>query len=100
LPYQPGYLDRVAIYRRMQPNPQHLRVSPRIWLVLPWTAQIDPQEYAGIAEVIWEYWLAADEIPPLRAWERAGGAGIWLRGATQIQRDSVRAQVSCLIWGN
>jgi hypothetical protein len=79
LPYQPGYLDRVAIYRRTAPEPAHARVSPRLWLVLPWTAQADPFDYADVTEIIWEVELAAGETPPLGAWRAAGGAGVWVR---------------------
>jgi hypothetical protein len=80
LPYQPSYFDRVAVYRRAGPEPGHQRVSPRVWLIAPWTAQIDPAQYAGVAEVIWEVELADGEAPPLGAWHAAGGAGVWLRG--------------------
>jgi radical SAM superfamily enzyme YgiQ (UPF0313 family) len=80
LPYQPGYLDRVAVYRRAEPEPAHARVSPRLWLVLPWTVQADPSDYADLAEIIWEVELAPGEAPPLGAWRAAGGAGVWVRG--------------------
>lgn len=75
LPYQPGYLDRVAVYRSDTTEPDHVRVSPRVWLVVPWEAQIDPHDYAP-AEIIWHYRLEPGEEPPLRAWRSAGGAGI------------------------
>jgi hypothetical protein len=80
LPYEPGYLDRVAVYRRTAPEPPHMRVSPRLWLILPWTAQVDPSQYMGIAEIIWEVELATGEMPPLGAWRAAGGAGVLVRG--------------------
>jgi radical SAM superfamily enzyme YgiQ (UPF0313 family) len=82
LPYQPGYLDRVAVYRQTAPEPPHARVSPRLWLILLWAAQADPSQYIGIAEIIWEVELAAGETPPLSAWRAAGGAGVWVRGRT------------------
>jgi len=78
LPYSPGYLDRVAIYRRPTPEPGHERVSPRLWLVLAWTAQAVPEDYAGVAEIIWMYNMAPGELPPFSAWAAAGGAGVWL----------------------
>jgi radical SAM superfamily enzyme YgiQ (UPF0313 family) len=53
LPYTPGYLERVAVYRREQPIPAHHRVSPRCFLLLPWAAPIDPEPYTGIAEIQW-----------------------------------------------
>jgi hypothetical protein len=82
LPYQPGYLDRVAVYRReAAPDPADDRVSPRLWLVLPWSAQADPDAYAAAAQLIWTYDLAPGEEPPLGAWAAAGGAGVWARGA-------------------
>jgi len=75
LPYQPGYLDRVAVYRRAAPEPGHERVSPRLWLVLPWIAQAAPEAYQGIAAIIWTYDMAVGEAPPFEAWAAAGGAG-------------------------
>ncbi len=79
LPYGPGYLDRVAVYGAAEPNPGHVRVSPRLFLVLPWVAQADPADYAGVGQVIWRYEAAAGEELPLGAWRAAGGAGVWLR---------------------
>jgi radical SAM superfamily enzyme YgiQ (UPF0313 family) len=79
LPYRPGYLDRVAVYGRARPEPQHLRVSPRVFLLLPWSAQAEPARYAGVAEIIWRYDLAPGELPPLGAWRGAGGAGVCVR---------------------
>jgi radical SAM superfamily enzyme YgiQ (UPF0313 family) len=85
LPYSPGYLDRVAVYRRpslrrnsVSLDPSHERVSPRLWLVLPWTAQAVPEDYAGVAEIIWRFELAEDDPVPFSAWYGAGGAGVWL----------------------
>ncbi len=95
LAYTPGYLDRVAVYRREEPQPHHVRVSPRIWLVVPWVSQIDAQEYRGVAEIIWEYPLAPGEEPPLRAWQSAGGAGIWVRGPSV---STLRQQTDLWLW--
>ena len=78
LPHEPGYLDRVAVYTREQPQPQHARVSPRLWLVLPWAAQAEPAAYTGVAQIIWRYDAAPDEPLPLGAWRAARGDGIWL----------------------
>jgi radical SAM superfamily enzyme YgiQ (UPF0313 family) len=85
LPYQPGYLDRVAVYRLVTPQPEHERVSPRVFLVVPWIAQIEPTDYAGVAEIIWVYDLAPGEEPPRGAWRAAGGAGVWARGVGWVQ---------------
>ena len=49
-------------------------------MILPWTAQANPVDYADIAKIIWEVELAAGETPPLGAWRAAGGAGVWTRG--------------------
>ncbi len=102
LPYQPGYLDRVAVYRRTAPEPPHMRVSPRLWLVLPWVAQVDPSQYIGIAEIIWEVELAAGETPPLGAWRSAGGAGVWVHGrATTVEeRMSWSEAIGGRVWGS
>jgi radical SAM superfamily enzyme YgiQ (UPF0313 family) len=78
LPYEPGYLDRVAVFGRETPEPAHLRVSPRVFLVLPWDSQADPAAYAGVAHLIWRYAATPGEPLPLGAWRAAGGAGIRL----------------------
>lgn len=96
LPYQPGYLDRVAIYLEHAPDTGHRRVSPRCWLVLPWTSTVDPDSYKDLAEVIWRFDLAAGEQVPFGAWYAAGGAGIWLHftGDTSWEaRAEVVAQI-------
>ena len=80
LPYLPGYLDRVAVYSGLTPAPGHRRVSPRLFLVLPWSVAVEPCDYADTAAIIWEFALAPSEDPPLQSWAAAGGAGIWLRG--------------------
>ena len=81
LPYQPGYLDRVAVYLNETPEPAHRRVSPRCLLVLPWTATVDPDAYRDRAELIWRFELAPDQPVPFGSWYAAGGSGIWLHFA-------------------
>jgi radical SAM superfamily enzyme YgiQ (UPF0313 family) len=92
LPYQPGYLDRVAVYSRPEPAPAHQRVSPRCFLVLPWTASAEPEAYCGVAEIIWRFTLAEGEAVPFHAWAAAGGAGIALDFAAGCT-DAYQAQV-------
>lgn len=99
LPYTPGYLDRVAVYRRAAPEPAHERVSPRVWLVLPWVAQAEPADYAGAAEIIWAYDLPEGAEPPLGAWTAAGGAGVWARGCPPEALERWRAERGLLLWG-
>jgi Fe-S oxidoreductase len=98
LPYQPGYLDRVAVYRREEPEPLHERVSPRLWLVVPWTLDIDPKSFEGCAELIWQYEMADQAEPPLRAWLAAGGAGIWIPDVSEQQVERWRSQTPLLLW--
>jgi len=98
LPYSPGYLDRVAVYRSASPAPGHARVSPRLWLVLPWTAQVAPEEYADVAEIIWMYDMAEGETPPFSAWAAAGGAGVWLRGMALEQVTAWRQNCELRLW--
>ncbi|HEX6289011.1 MAG TPA: radical SAM protein [Herpetosiphonaceae bacterium] len=96
LPYQPGYLDRVAVYLDESPDSGHRRISPRCLLALPWTATVDPDLYAGVAEVIWRFDLSADEPVPFGAWYAAGGIGIWLHFAADCgsaYREAVMEQV-------
>ncbi|WP_043097992.1 B12-binding domain-containing radical SAM protein [Kallotenue papyrolyticum] len=78
LPFAPGYLDRVAVFRNSTPTPEYGRVSPRVLLVLPWTAQVDPSAYADCAAIVWRFDLERDSALPLGAWTAAGGSGIWL----------------------
>ena len=99
LPYSPSYLDRVAVYRRASPEPSHQRVSPRLWLVLPWTTQAVPEDYAGVAEIIWMYDMAAGERLPFGAWTAAGGAGVWLRGASVEEIAEWRQSCELRLWG-
>jgi len=100
LPYRPGYLDRVAIYRRASPEPGHERISPRLWLVLPWTTQAVPEDYAGVAEIIWMYDMAEGETPPFGAWAAAGGAGVWVRGAPAEQVAGWRQRCELRLWSS
>ncbi len=95
LPHTPGYLDRLAVYQ--QPVSTELRVLPRLWLLLPWTVQAEPADYAPFAGIIWQYDLA-DEEPPLGAWRTAGGAGIRVPGATPEQADAWHAVTGLHIW--
>jgi radical SAM superfamily enzyme YgiQ (UPF0313 family) len=92
LPYQPGYLDRVAVYLDADPQLGHRRVSPRCWLVLPWTATVDPWAYRDVAELIWQFELAEGDAVPFGAWYAAGGAGIWLHFAAACS-EGYRAAV-------
>jgi radical SAM superfamily enzyme YgiQ (UPF0313 family) len=100
LPYAPGYLDRVAIYRHQSPEPGHERVSPRLWLVLPWIAQARPEHYAGVAEIIWMYDMVEGELPPFGAWAAAGGAGVWLRGVSDEQMAAWRQSCELRLWSS
>jgi len=100
LPYSPSYLDRVAVYQRTSPEPGYQRVSPRLWLVLPWTVQAAPEEYASVAEIIWIYDMATGETPPFSAWAAAGGAGVWVRGARAEQVAEWRQRCELRLWSS
>jgi radical SAM superfamily enzyme YgiQ (UPF0313 family) len=78
LPFQPGYLDRVAVYQSVEPTQGYTRVSPRCFLVLPWTSTVDPTDFCDIAEIIWRFELAEDDSVPLNAWYGAEGSGVCL----------------------
>jgi radical SAM superfamily enzyme YgiQ (UPF0313 family) len=96
LPYQPGYLDRVAIYQAAEPLDGHTRVSPRCFLLLPWTSTVEPADFRDIAEVIWHFELADGVSVPLNAWYGAGGIGIciqFMRGCTASYRSQVMEAV-------
>jgi Protein of unknown function (DUF4080) len=79
LPFQPGYLDRVAVYQANNPEQGHTRVNPRCFLLLPWTSIVEPAAFDNIAEVIWRFELAEGDAVPLKAWYGAGGIGVCLR---------------------
>ncbi len=85
LPYQLSYLDHVNVYLNTS------QVRMRLWLVLPWVAQVEPEQYAGVAEILWHYTVVAGEVLPLGAWRVAGGAGIALAGADADQRREALA---------
>ncbi len=87
LPYQPGYIDRVAAYSAAELVEDDWRVSPRCFLVLPWTVAVDPDRYRGVAEVIWQFELEPGEPVPFGAWRAAGGAGIWLENVSKGSTD-------------
>jgi len=108
LPYAPGYLDRVAVYLDVEPSAGHRRVSPRLFLVLPWTSTVDPQQYSAIADVIWQFVLEEGDVVPFGAWLAAGGSGIWLhfgpscteayRAAIAVQVHSWEQETGCRVW--
>lgn len=52
-PHTTGYLDRVAVYGRMEPEPAWQKSTPRFVLVVAWGTQLDPLRYEGIATVMW-----------------------------------------------
>lgn len=97
LPFAPGYLDRVGVYGVPGRAPEALRLSPRLFLVLPWVAQVEPAAFAGLAQVIWRYAAPAGEPLPLGAWRAAGGAGVWLcldPGAAPAERAATLAEAA------
>jgi len=94
LPFQPGYLDRVAVYQAGDPERGYTRVSPRCFLVLPWTSTLEPLDFDNIAEVIWRFELAEGDFVPLNAWYGAGGIGVclhFLPDCTEIYRSQMIA---------
>jgi radical SAM superfamily enzyme YgiQ (UPF0313 family) len=96
LPYQTGYLDRVAVYQAGEPARGYTRVSPRCFLLLPWILPIEPADFRGIAEVIWRFALADNDPVPVNAWHGAGGAGIWLHFMPDCT-PSYRSQVMAIV---
>jgi hypothetical protein len=96
LPFQPGYLDRVAVYLSSDPTDGYTRVNPRLFLVLPWSSTADPADFAGVAEAIWRFELAEGDAAPLGAWYGAGGLGVALSfapGCTEEYRSQVMAEL-------
>ncbi|NJN16899.1 MAG: radical SAM protein [Oscillochloris sp.] len=97
LPFAPGYLDRVAVYGAAAPDPAYRRVSPRIFLVLPWDKAAEPADYAGTAQILWRYHAIPAEPLALGAWRVAGGAGIWLE-IEPGHPDAAAIQSSAAAW--
>ena len=52
-PHQIGYLDRIAVYRQLKPEPAWFQVTPRWWLLLPWHTTLEPLRFEGVATVVW-----------------------------------------------
>jgi hypothetical protein len=69
-----------------------------LWLVLPWSAQAEADDYVDIAGIIWSYELADGEEPPLGAWAAAGGAGVWVRGGPAGEIARWREQTDARLW--
>jgi radical SAM superfamily enzyme YgiQ (UPF0313 family) len=96
LPFQAGYLDRVAAYQEDESAHGFRRVSPRCFLVLPWIVAVEPANFRDIAEVIWRFELEDGDAVPLNAWYGAGGAGVcldFMPGCTPDYRAQVMAAV-------
>jgi hypothetical protein len=96
LPYQPGYLDRVAVFLEADPGQEHRRVSPRVFVVLPWTVPLDPETYGDLTSIVWQFELNDGDTVPWGAWTAAGGAGVWLRfdsHCSSSYRDQMCADV-------
>ncbi|KPL87060.1 B12-binding domain-containing radical SAM protein [Herpetosiphon geysericola] len=76
-PHTIGYLDRIAVYRRWQAEPDWVQVTPRWWINCNWQQPLDPLSYEGIAEVVWR--VPADQAnTAIPALNRRGGTGIVL----------------------
>ena len=61
-------------------------------------ANIVLKYYVDVADIIWEYDMSLDWEAPLGAWRAAGGAGVWLRGASQKAIDQLQTNGAVLIW--
>ena len=88
-PHEIGYLDRVAVYRRSQPQPAWSKVSPRWWLVADWQDALDPLRFEGVAEIVWRV-NGADIARALPTIEARGGAGLLIEGRlSNADRDQL-----------
>jgi hypothetical protein len=72
-PHATGYLDRIAVYERIAPEPPYGKATPRFVLLAPWGTALDPLRYEGIARIFWR--LDPSEAD-LQAVAASGGAGI------------------------
>jgi hypothetical protein len=93
LPYTPGYLDGVAVYQSPEPAPTGVRVSPRLWLVVPWEHAVEPADYGDVAAIIWQVVVDAPDLP-LSAWRGAGGAGLLLTCGGTLDASAFAAAVA------
>jgi hypothetical protein len=93
-PHAIGYLDRIAVYRRPQPEPAWSQVTPRWWVSAGWESAGDPLQFEGIAELVW---LVPSEqaAAALRELEFRGGSGILLSGpaATDVAARFVERDI-------
>ncbi len=99
LPFQPGYLDRVAVYQAETPEPEFVPATLRIFVVLPWTSTAEPDAYADVAQLIWRFELCEGDVVPFGAWYAAEGAGIALRFAPECS-EQYRSETleACAEW--
>jgi hypothetical protein len=107
LPYTPGYLDGVAAYQSDEPAPAGVRVSPRLWLVVPWKHAVEPADYGDVPAIIWQVVVDSPDLA-LGAWRGAGGAGLLLTcggtldamafAAAVAQAQAWAAALGVVIW--
>ncbi len=72
-PHTIGYLDRIAVYERADPEPPHGQATPRFVVVMPWGTTLDPLRYEGTARIFWRIDPADAELRAIAAY---GGDGI------------------------
>jgi radical SAM superfamily enzyme YgiQ (UPF0313 family) len=93
-PHMIGYLDRIAVYRRPQPEPAWSQVTPRWWVIAGWESAGDPLQFEGIADLVWR--VTADQADAaLRELEFRGGSGMLLAGpaATDVAARFVERDI-------
>ncbi len=84
-PHTIGYLDRIAVYRRLTPSPDWYKITPRWWVVASWGSQHDPLAYEGVADWVWRVPSAlwAQAWPEL---QRAPGLSIIIDGPISAEQ--------------
>ncbi len=89
-PHTIGYLDRVAVYARPNPEPAWEKATPRFVLTLPWGTQLDPLRYEGIALVMWKLMGSPtrDLLDQVAAYD---GDGIILDDTAALDDEMLRA---------
>ena len=93
-----GYLDRVAVYRRIVPEPAWFQITPRWWIVVDWRESLDPLRFEAIADVVWR--VDHDDFDQAIAnIMQRGGSGVVVAGELNDQQRTMIEQTGLRTFG-
>lgn len=93
-PHEIGYLDRVAVYRNLRPEPDWHAVTPRLWLVAPWGEPLDMLRFEGLAEVAWRL---PGALPPPALLAESGAAAVIVEACDDETRAALH-EAGLRVW--